>query len=178
MEDQKTELQHRIGRLRDEIQAADEMLPTSPPDLERIRQAIPLLSPQAQLSDAERQLAILEGRAPAANITKHVSHTPERLAGIPNAQINSQPITGFHHSPDFRDVRLNGEHYILTGREAQLIQILFDAYDTGTPNVSNAWILDRMGTGKRVRDVFSSKRRYLFEKLVRSDSKGTCRLNL
>jgi hypothetical protein len=146
--------------------------------MERIRQTIPLMSPQAQLSEAERQLAILERRPPAANFTKHVPHTPERPAGIPTAEANSQPTIGFHHSPDFRDVSLNGEHYLLTGREAQLIQILFDAYNTGSPNVSNAWILDRMGTGKRVRDVFSSKRRYLFEKLVRSDSKGTSRLNL
>src|SRR5262249_50532989 len=87
-------------------------------------------------------------------------------------------VREFRHSKDFRSVTLNGETFLLTPREAQLIDLLAQARADGFPDVSEATILDRMGTGKRVRDIFASRRRRIFKKLVRSDKWGTHRLNV
>jgi hypothetical protein len=85
----------------------------------------------------------------------------------------------FTHSPDYRTVKLGENILALTTREAQLIEILHDYYKRGTPEVGAEHILDRIASGKRVRDIFATKRRHIFRELVRpGQQKGTFRLNL
>jgi len=84
----------------------------------------------------------------------------------------------FRHSEDFRSVSLNGETFTLTSKEAQVIEILTTAHLNGTPDISTEAILDRIGSGKRVRDVFPKARRAIFHKLVRTEKRGTYRLNI
>jgi hypothetical protein len=67
---------------------------------ERILEAIPLLSPQGQLADAERQLAILEGRA-ASSVESTKAPLTDRSSALPTSpqrptaikkQVKSRPF--------------------------------------------------------------------------------------
>src|SRR5262249_52955083 len=59
------------------------------------------------------------------------------------------------HSDDYRTIRFNGTSYNLTTRQAQVVQILHDAYKNRTPGLGHANILERLGTSKsRLRDTF------------------------
>jgi hypothetical protein len=83
----------------------------------------------------------------------------------------------FVHSEDFRSVDLDGKKLTLTSRQAQVIQILFDEHENGTAEIGQAFILDRLGSGSRLRDVFKSNIG-AWKKLISSGSrKGTFRLN-
>lgn len=134
------------------------------------RVIIPL--PQALLVDQDRLLLDLELIA----------------AFLPQKAKKKFPVTGkvtakdissnFRHSPDFRSVSLNNVEYILTSKQAQVIQILFEAYRKNPPDVGTAYILSEIDSvGNRVRDVFKQNLE-AWKALIISNRKGTVRLNL
>ena len=87
------------------------------------------------------------------------------------------PAAGFSHSPDYRSVIVRGETYTLTSQQAQMIQILHEAHENGTPDISIAHILEKLEKrSSRWQDTFKSYPKA--RALVKSSRKGTLRLNL
>jgi hypothetical protein len=91
---------------------------------------------------------------------------------------------GVSFGPSYRSARFRGKELSLTEREAQVMEILHDAYLQRNPDVAGSYILEQVvgrveyKADKRVRDLF---RRYsdVYRKLVaQGRSKGTYRLNL
>lgn len=58
------------------------------------------------------------------------------------------PIPGFRHSPDFRSVRLpGGRSLTLTERQSEVVGILFDVFVNGTPELSQAYLIEEAYPG-------------------------------
>lgn len=87
----------------------------------------------------------------------------------------------FKHSDDYRSIELDRIHYTLTSHEAQVIQILHEAYKEGLPDISIDHLIGEVkgleSKLKRIQDLIrNSKKR---NALVRAgNQKGTFRLNL
>ncbi len=88
---------------------------------------------------------------------------------------------GFTHGEDFRCVNKDGLVYNLTTNEAYVIQILKEAHDAGTPNVSQREILDRVSphtSTRRVSDIFKKHREVYRALIEQGERKGMVRLKL
>lgn len=85
----------------------------------------------------------------------------------------------FTHSTDYRSVTRYGATFSLTPRQAQVIQILHEAYEGGNPDIGGAAILEQLGTqNSRLRDTFRSNLE-AWKALVRPGrTKGSYKLNL
>jgi hypothetical protein len=89
----------------------------------------------------------------------------------------------FKHSPDFRSVKIDGNDFTLTAKQAQVIQILCEAHEHGTPDISQKHIMAKvnpnpLGAGSdRLRDIFKSEGK-AWKCLIRSKRKGLFRLNI
>jgi hypothetical protein len=69
----------------------------------------------------------------------------------------STPTDAFKHSPDFRSVNINGRGFSLTPKQAQVIEVLWNAYSNGTPEVGQAAILEEVSpytSTKRLKALF------------------------
>jgi hypothetical protein len=86
--------------------------------------------------------------------------------------------SGFKHSPDFRAIFWEGKEYALTPRQAQVVEILYCAYQNGTPSIGQHTILDELDSpSSRLRDTF--KKSPLWDTLIiQGIGQGTRRLNL
>jgi hypothetical protein len=85
----------------------------------------------------------------------------------------------FRHSPDYRSVTHRGKQHSLTPRQAQMIQILHEAYQNWTPEVSIHAILEQLGTSaSRWQDTFKGNPDAREALITKGKSKGTLRLNL
>jgi hypothetical protein len=85
----------------------------------------------------------------------------------------------FKHSSDYRSVSLRGLTYSLTPAQALIIQVLYEAYENRTPDISTTHILDRLGNpSARWQDSFKSNLRAKKALIRRGESKGTLRLNI
>lgn len=84
----------------------------------------------------------------------------------------------FRHSEDFRSVFLRGREYTLTTQQAQIVEMLYDAHKNKTPDLSDDYILDRLGSpGSRFRDSFRNSDAW-GTLVVSGKRRGTYRLNL
>ena len=80
----------------------------------------------------------------------------------------------FAHSNDYRSVTIRGTRYTLTSRQAQIIEILHNAYKTGTPEVGNDYILAELESpSSRLRDSFKSNLKAWKVLVERGKKKGT-----
>jgi hypothetical protein len=129
-----------------------------------------LLAITVELADFDRQVS--------ARWQSMLNHVPIS-APAPLAETGFvEPVAGFRHSPDFRSVSLHEELFALTTQQAQVIQILLDAYRNGTPELSQAYILDRIGSDSgELRNTFRSLKDWP-NLIVRGARRGTFRLNL
>lgn len=86
----------------------------------------------------------------------------------------------FTFSPDFRSVNYNGEVYALTSSLAKIVEILYNAWEKGTPEVSTAYISEQMEGLLATSDLRDSYRKSKIWKtlLVSGTTKGTLRLNI
>jgi hypothetical protein len=96
---------------------------------------------------------------------------------------DSTPQTGeFIHSDDFRSIRWLGKEYSLTTGQAQVMQMLWEANCHGTSELSEAYILERLGSpASRLADTFRQRepQSELWGSLiVRGGTRGAVRLNL
>jgi hypothetical protein len=103
----------------------------------------------------------------------------EQAAAAKHSPPESSPSTpcDFAYSADYASVQIRGRTFRLTRRQSYVIRILHSHYRQGTPTVGDAYILDKMGTGKRLRDVFKSNIG-AWKALVRREGPGRVRLNL
>jgi hypothetical protein len=61
----------------------------------------------------------------------------------------------FHHSPDYRSVRLGHRTYAATKAQAVVVQVLHRAWLDGCPDVGDEYLRKAAGTtSDRLRDVF------------------------
>lgn len=59
------------------------------------------------------------------------------------------------HSPDYRTVSWHGRHFVLTPKQAAVVKVLWDAWESGTPQVGQHYLLEACESpGGRLRDVF------------------------
>lgn len=82
------------------------------------------------------------------------------------------------HSPDFRSVLWYNTEYSFTPQQAEIVRILWEAFECSTPDVDATLLLSTDFTGsaaKRVRDVFRKSPAWK-TMIVRGGSKGTYRL--
>jgi len=87
-------------------------------------------------------------------------------------------VPTFHHSGDFRSIRLDGTEYFLTSKQARVIEMLHEAHEQGTPEVGQHSILETLESGKRLRDVFKSNLDAWTNLIRKGTRKGTFRLNI
>jgi hypothetical protein len=100
----------------------------------------------------------------------------ERKSPDERHDINKQAKgTGFIPSPDFRSVNKDGKNYPLTSKQAQVIKMLFEAQQKGTPELGTAYIINEVspGTSKtRLRDIFKHDPE-TYKALIEKGRKGT-----
>jgi len=84
------------------------------------------------------------------------------------------------HSPDFRSVRWYSTEYPFTPQQAEIVKVLWEAYECSTPDVDAALLLSndfkgKTSAAKRVRDIFRNSTAWR-TMIVPGGSKGTYRL--
>ena len=83
-----------------------------------------------------------------------------------------------HHSVDFRSVVWDGIPYALTGTQAAIVAILWAEWQAGTPEVSQAALLEGVGSlTARVRELFRGSPAW-GTLIVSGSRKGTLKLNV
>jgi predicted Rdx family selenoprotein len=88
----------------------------------------------------------------------------------------SERTQEFKFSSDGRSLNWNGKQHALTPQQAQIIQVLHEHYESGTPDVGDQYILVELGTSNsRLRDTFRDCP--LWNTLIVSKKKGTHRLD-
>ena len=96
-----------------------------------------------------------------------------------NATVEALDRTTLTHSPDYRSVTLRGETHALTSQQAQMVQILHQAHESGNPDVSVAHILEQLEKrSSRWQDSFKSNLNAKAALIKSGRRKGTLRLNL
>ena len=86
---------------------------------------------------------------------------------------------GFSQSGEYTVVALRGQRWTLTSRQAQMIQILHKAHESGKPDVRIDYILEGLGTrNSRWQDTWKSNREARKALIKSGQRKGTLRLNL
>jgi hypothetical protein len=157
----KLELFRRDARMPD--RAAEPSKSTAKPE------PSPVLATESRL---QRRLAILDMLATE-------KQTDNRNMGVPQSKSAKQsPI--FTHSDDYRSVNMRGKSYALTSRQAQMIESLHSAHESGNADVSIDGLLEKIGTpNSRWQDTFKSNPEAK-KALIKSGErrKGTLRLNL
>jgi len=84
----------------------------------------------------------------------------------------------FRHSEDYMVVTIHGQEFRLTSVQAQVIELLHQAYEKGQPDLGSALILEKIERkSSRLRDIFRS-RPSAWKALVRITGRGLVRLNL
>jgi len=86
--------------------------------------------------------------------------------------------TVFAPSDDYRSATFRGKSYSFTSRQAQVVEMLHEAYLNGTPELGKDHILEKLGSpNSRLRDTF--KKHPAWNSLIVSGEKrGAYRLNL
>lgn len=108
-------------------------------------------------------------------LTEYFKEKPKFLFPREDGATNGQD--DFIHGPDFRSATWKEEQYSFTPMQAQIIEILYSAFQSGTPEVSKDYILVELNSpAQRLRDVF--KKHPAWDRLViKGSTKGTYRLN-
>jgi len=88
----------------------------------------------------------------------------------------SERTLEFMLSIDGRSIHWNGEQILLSSRQGEAFKILYDAYKSGKPNVSDDFVLVELGiSNSRLRDTFRDSP--LWNTLIVSEKKGMHRLD-
>jgi len=84
----------------------------------------------------------------------------------------------FQHSDDYRSVVFKRERYTLTSNQAQVVEMLHNAFCSGIPDLGKDHILEKLGTpASRLRDTFRNSKLW-GTLIVLGAKRGTYRLNL
>lgn len=111
---------------------------------------------------AELRIVLLSGRK--------VTHPVPACAATPPAGARQLPPA--RHSIDFRSVHWFGADYTFTAGQAACVRVLWDAWENGTPEVSQAAVLEAAGsTAETLRALFQSSAAW--QTLIRQGQKGS-----
>ena len=84
----------------------------------------------------------------------------------------------FSHSADYRSVTVRGQNFSLTARQAHVIQILYENFEQGHPDVGKDYVLESLNTANsRLRDTFKTNLEAWKALIKTGKRKGTLRLN-
>ena len=131
-----------------------------------INQTIPELDKKSPL---EKTVDIQDTKVELENVVKD-----GRIADAPS-------LEGFSHSPDYRSVTIKGQTFVLTTNQAAIVQCLHEAYDNGNPELSQAYVFERIGSSAlnpRLNDTFKGKSEAKKALIATGKGKGTIRLNI
>jgi hypothetical protein len=107
---------------------------------------------------------------------KLIGRKPSGVSADSPPTTESKRKQEFSVSSEGRSVNWNGEQIWLTSRRGQAMQILYDHYKSGTPDVSDEQILVELGTSNsRLRDTFRDSP--LWNTLIVSKTNGMHRLD-
>ena len=88
------------------------------------------------------------------------------------------PSADFRAGPDYREVWLRGEKFILTTNQARVVELLHQNYLRGTPALSQAYVVAELDIqSQRLSQVFRGSSAW-GKLVVAADGKGMYRLNL
>jgi hypothetical protein len=94
---------------------------------------------------------------------------------------NKSPGLPFVHSPDFRSIRKDGKEFTLTSKQAQVIQMLSEAKEAGTPDLGQGYVIEKVSgetSIRRIRDFFKADLDAWKALLEPGNKKGTFRLKI
>ena len=112
------------------------------------------------------------GKPVNATADRSVAGDPAAGAGTPSA------VTYFLLAEDGRSAVLHGINYTLTSQQAQVVELLFNARNAGTPELSHEHLLERIGSKARtLRDVFKNSDAWA-TLVVKGSKRGLYRLNI
>lgn len=98
---------------------------------------------------------------------------------VADTETSSSDKSPFSHSPDYRSVSLRGKTFSLTPRQAQIIEMLYNAHKKGTPELGQHYILEELESqASRLRDAFRSRPEAWDALIMKGKTKGTYRLNI
>lgn len=81
------------------------------------------------------------------------------------------------HSPDFRSVSAHGGEFGFTAQQAPVVKLLYEAYENGTPDVGQVFILSELGLpGTQLRDLFRHSEAW-GTLIISGSTRGTFRLS-
>jgi hypothetical protein len=127
--------------------------------------AVPPVARLADDFDAESRWQIPQALPPAEELS-------ERQVSVPEV-----PVAEVSHSDDFRSVRWYGNEYAFTTMQAACVQILWQAWQRGAPEMSQARILEDAGSAsERLRDVFDKGKHGAWGTMIVPGRKGAFRL--
>ena len=118
-----------------------------------------------------------------------MAHTPLRYEAVGSSfqlrasdcAIDIKPVglpDAFSHSDDYRSVTVRGQNFSLTPRQAQVIQILYENFEQGHPDVGKDYILESLNTANsRLRDTFKTNLEAWKALIKPGKRRGTHRLN-
>jgi hypothetical protein len=99
----------------------------------------------------------------------------ERTEG-PNSMPTTAPLV---HSRDYRSVTIGGGRFNLTPRQAQMIQILHEAYQSGFSELAITYVLEQLETkNSRWQDTWKKNKDARIALIKSGERKGTLSLNL
>jgi 7-cyano-7-deazaguanine synthase in queuosine biosynthesis len=103
--------------------------------------------------------------------------TPTSLVGLCVSPVES-PDGDFRAAPGFRSVWCQGQQYTFGPKQAQVVEILYRAHLSDTPDVGQDYILETVeSSGRRLRDLFKDHPAWK-SLIVSGKGKGTFRLNI
>lgn len=132
----------------------------------------------AERNDFRSRVLFPEDRTSLPNEAEKVTNADMPPPIEPNARPEEKSEPSFSYSNDFRSVNWKGEAFTFTSRQAQIVQILFEAYSGGTPDVGKDYILESLGSSSsRLRDSFRKSKAWK-TLIVKGEKQGTYRLNI
>ncbi len=118
---------------------------------------------------------------PAGQCPRHSEAPKSTVLAVaePIAAEIKETKTPFEHSEDFRALRFNGALYRLTGTQARVVERLFEAHQSGLPEIHQSKLLEDLGVySKRLRDVFKADLDVYRALIGKGKRKGTFFLNV
>lgn len=161
----RASLDKKLSRLRKKFPASDEVSYSGPMDPNDVLDQIRILESAVDLCDV--QIAIRERIQNEGSVSRQAEKS--RVTARPEKLL---------HSKDYASVRIRGSLFTLTGSQGAVIRELHEAWENGTPDLTESFLLERLETGsKRLRDTFKSNMP-AWKALIASKRKGSFRLNL
>jgi hypothetical protein len=136
------------------------------------------LQHRVEALEAAMQGMKLRGEGRKVEVLPLSEEEVEEVAG--KAKKSKDSEEAFHYTADYTSVNLRGQQFTLTPRQAEVIQLLHEAYKNGTPDLHHEHIKERlrMGNSAQVRGIFRSNPDAWKYLVTQGKRKGTLRLNI